>query len=138
VSLVSWFVGTTYVVFNFVSLGGKWSQGRFLSLCLLPAVLAAFSFTLFWSASPCGFDLRQTLFTAAMVPAIGLLVAWGVRRGPTGLMAALAGIALPIYVLYLATGETQPELRNPVRDAAVLAFLPLFAWVIDRWWPLAP
>ena len=112
---VSFIIPSLYVVLNFVGRGGQWSQGRFLSVFLVPTVVAAVAFTLFWSATPCGMALRPTLLLAAVLPAAGWLIIGGARQaanrvrqqtpisdgstlrlrvGPRTILAALAGGAI--------------------------------------------
>lgn len=103
-------VSSSYVVLTFIGAGGKTTQGRFLSLFLVPAVAGAVAATLFWSATPCNLDLRLMLGVAAGVPTAGwLLVAAGrrvssagstggnvpgIRVGPRTIAGSLAGGAL--------------------------------------------
>jgi hypothetical protein len=85
VGLAGFAVSVAYIVLTFLDFAGRWSQGRFLSLCLTPLVIGAVAITLFWSATPCGISLGQTLLLAAVVPAAGwILVGAARRRWPAG------------------------------------------------------
>jgi hypothetical protein len=74
VAQVSFTVAVVYLVLNLAGLGGKWSQGRFLSWFLLPSVGGAVAITFFWSAYRCPIDLRMSLTIASAIPAIGWIV----------------------------------------------------------------
>jgi hypothetical protein len=73
-------VTTGYVVLNFVGLGAGWSQQRFLTCFLTPAVLGAVSLTFFWSAYPCDIDLRQAIALSALIPGIGWIALGALAR----------------------------------------------------------
>lgn len=87
-ALGGFLVSSSYVVLTFIGAGGKTTQGRFLSLFLVPAVGGAVAATLFWSATPCNLDLGVMVALAAGVPVAGWLVVAAGRRmsaaGSTG------------------------------------------------------
>lgn len=100
-----------YVVLTFLGAGGHWSQGRFLTLFLTPAMIGAIALTLFWSAMPCRIDIGPTLALTALIPAAGWIVIAGARRrwpaslrgsgstplirvGPFTILGAIAGGAV--------------------------------------------
>jgi hypothetical protein len=60
-----------YTVLNFVGFGARWSQQRFLVWFLTPSLAAAVALTFFWSAYPCGINLRVAILLAAIIPAVG-------------------------------------------------------------------
>lgn len=81
------FVGTAgfaaalaYIAVTFTGAAGTWSQGRFLSLCLLPAVIGAIAISLFWSATPCQLNLRSTVILGAALPVAGWLIVGLIAR----------------------------------------------------------
>ena len=67
-------VAIVYLVLNLVGLGGKWSQGRFLSLFLVPSVVGAVAMTFFWSAYPCRTSLLMSLLITSTIPGVGWIV----------------------------------------------------------------
>ncbi|HUF24329.1 MAG TPA: hypothetical protein VMN81_09395 [Vicinamibacterales bacterium] len=78
--LAGFLISSSYVVLTFIGAGGTSSQGRFLSLFLVPAVVGAVAATLFWSATPCNLDARLMVGLAAGVPMAGWLVVAAGRR----------------------------------------------------------
>jgi len=72
--LGGYLLAASYVVASFRGAAGRWSQGRFLSMFLVPAVVSAVALTLFWSATPCNLDLRLMILIAAGVPIAGWLI----------------------------------------------------------------
>lgn len=139
-SALSFVVPSLYVVMNFAGRGGQWSQGRFLSLFLLPTTLAAVAFTLFWSATPCPMELGPTLFIAGVVPAVGWLVVGGARQGAAGLAIAAGAIGVTLGVLWLATHQFAPagDKRDLVRAAGTVVLLVALAAFARRRWNQAP
>ncbi len=154
VTSVGAIVSTAYVVLNLVGHGGSWSQGRFLTAFLAPALLAAVSFTLFWSAYPCELKLGNAILLCAAAPASLWLVlgaiprAWRrrnaqdgsalhVRAGLRTIVASLtAGPVLGAGVYWLATYQFGfgNELREfyavfavPIVLALTLATMMIFA-----------
>jgi hypothetical protein len=73
-------ISTGYVVLNFVGFGARWSQQRFLTWFLTPAVAAAVGLTFFWSAYPCNIDLRAAIAIGALVPALGWIALGALAR----------------------------------------------------------
>lgn len=73
-SVGGFLLSSSYVVLTFIGAGGRWSQGRFLSLFLAPAVIGAVAATLFWSATPCNLNLPLMMGLGAGVPIAGWLL----------------------------------------------------------------
>jgi hypothetical protein len=71
VALVSFVIGTGYVVLNLVGFGGRWSQQRFLAWFLAPSLAGTIAMTFFWSAYPCDISLRDSLLLSSLIPAAG-------------------------------------------------------------------
>ena len=69
VAMIGFAVAWGYLVLNLIGRGGHWSQGRFLNLFLIPALVGAVSITFFWSAYPCPLDLPRALIWSSAVPA---------------------------------------------------------------------
>lgn len=70
----------SYIAVAFTGAAGTWSQGRFLSLFLLPAMIGAIAITLFWSATPCQLNLRSTVILGAALPVAGWLIVGIIAR----------------------------------------------------------
>jgi hypothetical protein len=68
VAMASFAVSWGYVVLNLIGRGGGWSQGRFLNLCLVPALVGAVSLTFFYSAYPCPLDFTRAVMWSTAVP----------------------------------------------------------------------
>jgi hypothetical protein len=71
---------TGYIVLNFVGFGARWSQQRFLTWFLTPALLGAIALTFFWSAYPCEINLGEAVLVAAVIPALGWIALGGLAR----------------------------------------------------------
>lgn len=82
-------VSAAYIVMSFSGAGGRWSQGRFLSLFLTPALVGAIAITLFWSATPCNLDLRWMVTLPAAIFLTQALVVAATRS--TSRIASLHG-----------------------------------------------
>jgi hypothetical protein len=88
VAISGFVIGTTYALFNLVGLGGRWAQGRFLTLFLVPTVTGAVAITFYWSAAVCPVPLYGTLIMGSVIPAVGWIVVGTIaaavsrRRGP--------------------------------------------------------
>ena len=106
VAFVAFASCTGYIVLNLVGFGGRWSQGRFLSWFLVPALAGSVGITFFWAAYTCEPSLRSSLLLSSIVPAVGWLVlgliaprlhrarpdggTLRIRVGPRTILAALA------------------------------------------------
>ena len=136
-TLVGFVISSAYVVLNFVGRGGQWSQGRFLSFCLLPAVASAVAFTLFWSATPCALDLGQSLFLGAVVPGAGWFVVGGARHGYRGVASTLAALVVGLTAIWYLTEQLaiDENTREGWRALATVVLLPLMAGIALRRWP---
>jgi hypothetical protein len=97
VAQAAFIVAIVYVVLNLVGLGGKWSQGRFLSWFLLPTIAGAAAMTFFWSAYPCATSLPVSLIVASTIPAIGWIVI-GATAGRVGRRVPNDGSAVRVRV----------------------------------------
>ena len=97
VAQVTFVVAIVYVVLNLVGLGGKWSQGRFLSWFLLPTVVSAAAITFFWSAYPCEVRLWVCLTVASTIPGVGW-IAIGATAGRVGRRVQNDGSAVRVRV----------------------------------------
>lgn len=139
-SAIGFIVPSLYIVLNFAGRGGQWSQGRFLSLFLLPAMLAAVAFTLFWSATPCGMQLGPTLFLAGVVPAAGWLVVGGARQGAKGVVVAAGALAVTIGTLWIATHQFAAAggRRELIRAVGTVLLLVTLAALAKRFWHQNP
>lgn len=135
-SIAGFLIPSGYIVLNFAGRGGQWSQGRFLSLFLLPAVVACVSFTLFWSATPCDIQLGPTVFLAGVVPAAGWLVIGGARQGMRGIALAAGALVVSIGTLWLASHQLAPNLeqRNLLRGAGTAILLIGLGAAAKRMW----
>ena len=93
-----------------VGLGGKWSQGRFLSLFLLPSVAGAIAITFFWSAFPCKTSLRTSALIASAVPGLGWIVIGAIaarirrRTGPDDGSAVRVQVGVRTVLAAIAAG----------------------------------
>ncbi len=126
---------SAYIVLNFVGRGGQWSQGRFLSFFLVPSVVSAVAFTLFWSATPCPFDPGTSIFLGAVVPAAGWLVVGGARHGIRGVAITLVALALGLTAIWSVTDRLGVDIptREGWRALGTVILLPLMAWFARRW-----
>jgi hypothetical protein len=97
VAQTTFIVAIAYVVLNLVGLGGKWSQGRFLSWFLLPTVVGATAITFFWSAYPCPTSLRVSLIIGSTIPGIGWILI-GATAGRVGRRRQNDGSAVRVRV----------------------------------------
>ncbi len=136
-------VASAYVVLTFVGAGGKWSQGRFLSLFLAPALAGAVSLTLFWSAMPCNLNVGPTLILTAIVPAAGWLIVGGSRHGKGGLLIAAGALAAVTAMMWFAAHQVFPTPEQALhravgRTGGTAAMLLLFAAIARRRWPRTP
>ena len=132
-------VSSGYVVLTFLGVGGKWSQGRFLTLFLTPALVAAVSITLFWSAMPCNIDAGPTLVLTGMIPAAAWLVIGGARHGRSGLVVAAIAAAAVIGMVWMGTHALFPDpaeaaKRAIARTVGASALLLFLAAVARRRW----
>ena len=90
IAMLSAAMATGYLILNFVGVGARWSQGRFLTLLLLPTMIGTLAVTCFWAAYPCRLSLVPTLLVSAGLPAAGWIVIGAVaslvarRRRPDG------------------------------------------------------
>ena len=111
-------VATAYLVINFVGGGGRWSQQRFLSWFMLPALCGAIAATFFWASYPCASSLRDSLLLAALIPAGGWIV--------------VGAIAAALRRHHVADGATL-RIRVGVRTiVAALAAGPIIG--AGAWW----
>jgi hypothetical protein len=103
-------VAIVYLVLNLVGLGGKWSQGRFLALFLLPSVAGAVAMTFFWSAYPCRTSLGTSLTIASTIPAVGWIVIGAIaarirkRTGPDEGSAVRVQVGVRTVLAAIAAG----------------------------------
>ena len=97
VGQAAFIVAIVYVVLNLVGLGGKWSQGRFLSWFLLPSVVGAAALTFFWAAYPCPTNLWVSLILSSTIPGVGW-IAIGATAGRVGRHAQNDGSAVRVRV----------------------------------------
>ncbi len=102
---IGFVASSAYIVLNFVGFGGRWSQGRFLTVWLTSVMVGAVAMTLFWSATPCTLDVWSTLFVSGVMPAAGWLVVGGARNGARGVALALVSLAVLLTTLWVATGR---------------------------------
>lgn len=135
-------IASAYTVLTFVGAGGQWSQGRFLTLFLTPALIGAIALTLFWSAMPCRLDIGPTLMLTGMIPAAGWLVIAGSRHGRSGLVISAVAVAVVATMVWLATRQFFPAPeqnfhRAAWRSAGTAALLLLLGALARRLWPAA-
>lgn len=95
VTAAGFLLPSLYVIWSFAGRGARGTQGKFLSLFLLPMTIAAAAFTLFWSATPCDLRLAPMMFSLALLPAALWLVI-GVARRATGTHHNATGTALRV------------------------------------------
>lgn len=140
VAIAGFGVASAYVVLTFVGAGSTWSQGRFLSLFLTPALAGAVSLTLFWSAMPCDIDAGPTLMLTGIVPAAGWLIVGGSRHGKGGLLIAAGALAAVTGMMWLAAHQVFPTPEQSLhraagRTAGTAAMLLVLAAIARRRWP---
>lgn len=136
VQMAGFLMSSAYIVLNFVGRAGQWSQGRFLSLFLLPTLVSAVAFTLFWSATPCPMNGGLSVFLGAVVPAAGWLVISGARRGVRGVVLALVALVGGLTAIRFAAGYfSAGDEREGYTAIGTVILLPVLAALGHRWWP---
>ena len=137
VEMAGFLMSSAYVVLNFVGRAGQWSQGRFLCLFLLPTLVSAVSFTLFWSATTCTTVAGLSIFLGAVVPAAGWLVISGARRGVRGVVLALVALVGGLTAIRFAAEWYFPagDEREGYTAIGTVILLPLLAALGHRFWP---
>lgn len=137
IAAIGFILSSAYLVMNFVGYGGQWSQGRFLSLWLVPVMTAAVSITLYWSATPCKGDTAgPALFLGGVIPAAGWLVIGGARHGARGIAVAVVTLTGVLTTLWLATHRFIPgvEAREGYRALGTVILLIVTAALAQRFW----